>query len=183
MLLRRLRLQSVYQLFHSGRNAYFADSNRRAVRAVTAGSKCNPLHLVLCGSKSATSAGRGSHGAVGGEGGNVTIYVDEDRLHLLLAVSWDVRGGLGGAEGNHGQPGIGGAGGAGGRCFVWYVPLEKHVIQPLTEIREEHVDNKYRCTANCIGKATSLASRNRQDPMSDSQGTAVRLTTDLFAEP
>jgi hypothetical protein len=43
-----------------------------------------------------------------------------------------------------------------------------HVMQPLTEIREEQVDSKDRCTANCIGKATSLVSRNRQDPMSDS---------------
>ena len=89
-------------------------------------------------------------------------------------MSWDVRGGLGGAEGSHGQPGIGGAGGAGGHCFVWYVPLKWHMMRRLTEIREEHVDNKYRCTANCIGKATSLVSRNRQDPMCDSWGIAVK---------
>lgn len=46
MLLRILKLPSVYQLLHSGRNPYFADSNRRAVRAVMVGSKCNLFHLV-----------------------------------------------------------------------------------------------------------------------------------------
>lgn len=37
------------------------------------------------------------------------------------------------------------------------------------DIREEHVDNKYRCTPNCIGKATtSMILSNERDPtMSD----------------
>ena len=73
------------------------------------------------------SAGRGSHGAPGGQGGSVTIYVDEHDTHLLQAASWDVRGGFGGEEGHHGEPGIGGAGGAGGQRFIWWVPLRSRV--------------------------------------------------------
>lgn len=39
----------------------------------------------------------------------------------------------------------------------------------LMDTREEHVDNKYRCTPNCIGKATtSMILSNERDPtMSD----------------
>jgi hypothetical protein len=59
------------------------------------------------------------------------MYVDENRTHLLLAVSWDVRGGLGGAEGHHGQPGIGGTGGLGGQRFVWYLRLQLYLEQSL----------------------------------------------------
>jgi hypothetical protein len=96
-----------------------------------------------------------------------------------------VRGGLGGAEGRHGQPGIGGAGGAGGQRFVWYVRLQPHTKRLLIDTREEHVDNKYRCTPNCIGKATtSMVLPNGRDPtMSDSLRISVKLPTDLIAEP
>jgi hypothetical protein len=131
------------------------------------------------------SAGRGSHGAPGGEGGNITIYVDENRKHLLLAASWDVRGGRGGAEGRHGQPGVGGAGGAGGQRFVWYVRLQPHTKRLLMDTREEHVDNKYRCTPNCIGKATtSMVLSTGQDPtMSDFPRISANLLADFIAEP
>lgn len=39
----------------------------------------------------------------------------------------------------------------------------------LMDTREEHMDNKYRCTPNCIGKATtSMVLPNQRDPtMSD----------------
>jgi hypothetical protein len=39
----------------------------------------------------------------------------------------------------------------------------------LMDTREAHVDNKYRCTPNCIGKATtSMMLSNERDPtMSD----------------
>ena len=65
------------------------------------------------------SAGLGSHGANGGDGGVIEIHVDEDNTHLLFAVKWDVRGGRGGAPGRHGDPGAGGRGGHGGQGHVW----------------------------------------------------------------
>lgn len=65
------------------------------------------------------SAGRGSNGADGGDGGIIEISVDEDDTHLLFAVQWDVRGGDGGAPGRHGQPGRGGQGGNGGAGHKW----------------------------------------------------------------
>ena len=40
-------------------------------------------------------------------------------MHLLLAVQWAIRGGLGGPPGRDGQPGRGGARGKGGAAFEW----------------------------------------------------------------
>ena len=65
------------------------------------------------------SAGQGTHGANGGDGGFIELHVDEQNTHLLLAVKWDVRGGLGGAPGLHGNPGAAGRGGHGGQGHVW----------------------------------------------------------------
>ena len=65
------------------------------------------------------SAGRGSNGGHAGDGGKIRIYVDEDKIHLLLATSWEVRGGKGGVAGEHGTPGPGGKGGLGGQGFQW----------------------------------------------------------------
>ena len=66
-----------------------------------------------------SSAGSGSHGANGGDGGNVHIIVNENMTHLLYAVKWLVHGGLGGDPGDHGEPGQGGLGGPGGAPFEW----------------------------------------------------------------
>ena len=66
-----------------------------------------------------TSAGEGTDGADGGDGGTIQIYVDQDNIHLLLAVHWDVRGGKGGPPGRHGKPGRGGIGGKGGAGHKW----------------------------------------------------------------
>lgn len=65
------------------------------------------------------SAGAGTNGGDAGNGGQVRIYVDEDKTYLLLATSWEVRGGKGGLAGEHGTPGEGGRGGTGGRSFKW----------------------------------------------------------------
>lgn len=65
------------------------------------------------------SAGEGSNGADGGDGGTIQIIVDEENIHLLLAVQWDIRGGQGGEPGRHGKPGKGGKGGRGGKGYKW----------------------------------------------------------------
>ena len=65
------------------------------------------------------SAGRGSNGADGGDGGTIEISVDEDNTHLLFAVQYDVKGGKGGSPGCHGQAGSGGQGGNGGAGHEW----------------------------------------------------------------
>ncbi|KAF2826494.1 hypothetical protein CC86DRAFT_417683 [Ophiobolus disseminans] len=79
-------------------------------------------------------AGRGSNGADGGSGGDIHIIVDESSTHLLMSVSWDLKGGIGGRAGHHGNPGEGGTGGKGGMGWQW----------------EEIVGYKYFCTDNCI---------------------------------
>ncbi|KAI9711435.1 MAG: hypothetical protein M1812_007180 [Candelaria pacifica] len=88
------------------------------------------------------SAGQGSNGANGGDGGTIEISVDEDNLHLLLAVDLDVRGGEGGAPGFHGQPGQGGQGGNGGAGHKW----------------RELVGYRFQCTSSCIGQGGSSTS-------------------------
>ena len=65
------------------------------------------------------SAGEGSNGANGGDGGTIQIFVDEENIHLLLAVQWDLSGGQGGEPGRHGKSGNGGKGGPGGRGHTW----------------------------------------------------------------
>ena len=65
------------------------------------------------------SAGRGTNGADGGDGGIIEIHVDEENTHLLFSVNWDVSGGLGGAPGHHGNPERGGRGGHGGQGHTW----------------------------------------------------------------
>jgi hypothetical protein len=71
------------------------------------------------------SAGHGTDGADGGNGGIVQIILDENNTHLLMAVKYDVRGGQGGNPGQHGQPGDGGTGGRGGDGHKWCeVPLK-----------------------------------------------------------
>jgi hypothetical protein len=66
-----------------------------------------------------SSAGTGTNGGDAGNGGQVRLYVDEDKTHLLLATSWEVCGGKGGVAGEHGTPGPGGKGGKGGRNITW----------------------------------------------------------------
>jgi hypothetical protein len=83
------------------------------------------------------AAGRGSSGADGGPGGDIHIFVDESSTHLLMSVSWDVRGGIGGRAGIHGSPGEGGRGGRGGMGWQW----------------DEIVGYKYYCTDSCIRAA------------------------------
>ncbi|KAL9045598.1 MAG: hypothetical protein Q9214_001384 [Letrouitia sp. 1 TL-2023] len=90
------------------------------------------------------SAGRGTEGAVGGDGGSIEIFVDEDATHLLFASNWDVRGGQGGEPGRHGQPGKGGHRGIGGKGHKW------------TEL----VGYTYTCTPNCVGSRTDSASKS-----------------------
>jgi hypothetical protein len=80
------------------------------------------------------AAGRGSSGADGGPGGDLHIILDESSTHLLMAVSWDLRGGIGGRAGHHGTSGNGGKGGKGGLGWQW----------------EEIVGYKYFCTTSCI---------------------------------
>ncbi len=65
------------------------------------------------------SAGSGTNGADGGNGGVIHIYIDEDKTHLLMAVTWDIHGGRGGPPGEHGSPGQGGRGGRGGLGYTW----------------------------------------------------------------
>lgn len=79
-------------------------------------------------------AGQGSNGADGGEGGTLHVVVNENSTHLLMAVSFDVRGGKGGNAGVHGNAGIGGAGGIGGQGWKW----------------KELVGYKFHCTNSCI---------------------------------
>jgi hypothetical protein len=67
------------------------------------------------------SAGAGSHGGSGGRGGRVDITIDERHTNLLLAVDWNVDGGMGGAAGRNGSPGNGGPGGKGGQGYAWSV--------------------------------------------------------------
>ena len=38
----------------------------------------------------------------------------EDELDLLIALDWNLHGGVGGPQGLHGVPGFGGSGGRGG---------------------------------------------------------------------
>lgn len=65
------------------------------------------------------NGGFGSDGANGGDGGIVNITVDDDKLDLLLAVGWNIQGGVGGEPGQHGNGGNGGPGGTGGASFTW----------------------------------------------------------------
>lgn len=69
--------------------------------------------------RSNDSAGRGSDGADGGPGGTIDIVVHETQTNLLLATSWEVKGGKGGIAGIHGSPGKGGKGGKGGNSHEW----------------------------------------------------------------
>jgi hypothetical protein len=50
------------------------------------------------------AAGQGSSGADGGAEGDIHIVVDENSIHLLIAVSWDLSGGTGGRAGRNGIP-------------------------------------------------------------------------------
>lgn len=86
-------------------------------------------------------AGRGSNGGDGGPGGDIHIVTHESNTHLLMAVSWDIRGGQGGIAGMHGTPGAGGIGGRGGAGYTW----------------EEAVDYKIYCTSSCIKKESLTA--------------------------
>jgi len=65
------------------------------------------------------SAGRGSDGANGGPGGRIQVLLGPRSTHLLFALRWNVKGGLGGSAGQHGEPGTGGEGGAGGSGHEW----------------------------------------------------------------
>ena len=73
------------------------------------------------------SAGQGSNGADGGPGGTIEIVVHEAQTNLLLATSWDVKGGKGGMAGQHGRPGEGGKGGKGGDSHEWYISQGHHI--------------------------------------------------------
>ncbi|KAF1848784.1 uncharacterized protein K460DRAFT_428134 [Cucurbitaria berberidis CBS 394.84] len=79
-------------------------------------------------------AGQGSNGADGGPGGALHIIVRESNLHLLMAISCDVKGGQGGGPGCHGKAGVGGKGGIGGQGWQW----------------EDIVGYKPFCTDSCI---------------------------------
>lgn len=65
------------------------------------------------------SAGKGSDGADGGPGGTIEIVLHERQTHLLLATTWDVKGGRGGIAGKHGKAGKQGKGGSGGNAHEW----------------------------------------------------------------
>ncbi|CAO2648302.1 Nn.00g075690.m01.CDS01 [Neocucurbitaria sp. VM-36] len=80
------------------------------------------------------AAGRGSCGADGGPGGDIHVIIDESSTHLLMAVSWDLRGGVGGRPSKHGKPGSGGTSGTRGEGWLW----------------EEIVGYKYFCTDSCM---------------------------------
>ena len=75
--------------------------------------------LMLEPSTDCSSAGTGTNGGDAGNGGQFRLYVDEDKTYLLLAASWEVRGGKGGVKGEHGTPGPGGKGGKGGQGITW----------------------------------------------------------------
>ncbi|KAL9618831.1 MAG: hypothetical protein Q9160_006490 [Pyrenula sp. 1 TL-2023] len=79
-------------------------------------------------------AGQGSNGGNGGPGGSIHIVVLENNIHLLMAVSYAIRGGQGGVAGEHGEPGTGGQGGKGGQGWRW----------------PEIVGYKFFCTKSCI---------------------------------
>lgn len=83
------------------------------------------------------AAGRGSNGAHGGAGGDIHVIMDQNSTHLIMAVSWDLKGGTGGRAGQHGAPGKGGKGGTGGQGWKW----------------EELVGYKYFCTSSCVGQS------------------------------
>lgn len=65
------------------------------------------------------SAGCGSHGGNGGQGGSIQILLDAHNTHLLFAVRCNVVGGEGGPAGKHGKIGMGGEGGVGGAAIEW----------------------------------------------------------------
>lgn len=66
-------------------------------------------------------AGVGSSGGNGGRGGNITIFIKEEDMDLLITVpSPHVAGGQGGTAGQNGAPGQGGYAGRGGAIYVWY---------------------------------------------------------------
>jgi hypothetical protein len=88
------------------------------------------------------AAGRGSSGADGGPGGDIHVIMHESSTHLLMNVSWDLRGGIGGRAGRHGSPGSGGTGGKGGMGWQW----------------EEIVGYKYFCTPSCIRRDVNVPS-------------------------
>ncbi|KAM7206582.1 hypothetical protein V8F20_002708 [Naviculisporaceae sp. PSN 640] len=80
-------------------------------------------------------AGLGTDGAAGGNGGHVYMTVQETDMDTLLALRWDVTGGVGGESGRHGVPGEGGWGGQGGAGFDWY---EEHCDTHTDEKGETH---------------------------------------------
>lgn len=55
----------------------------------------------------------------GGRGGNITVTVAADDMHLLALLDCSARGGKGGRAGVHGSGGEGGEGGRGGAMFAW----------------------------------------------------------------
>ena len=68
---------------------------------------------------SSHSAGRGTNGGNGGNGGEIHVLLGAHNTHLLFALQWDIRGGIGGCAGHHGEPGKGGEGGEGGSGHKW----------------------------------------------------------------
>ncbi|CAM1508808.1 Fc.00g025470.m01.CDS01 [Cosmosporella sp. VM-42] len=64
-------------------------------------------------------AGKGTDGARAGNAGHAYITVDESDMDTLIALNWDVTGGVGGEGGAHGVAGRGGRGGPGGAGCSW----------------------------------------------------------------
>ena len=66
-------------------------------------------------------AGHRISGAKGGKAGEITVFIREKDLDLLLAMPPPrVQGGLGGNPGVNGLPGAGGTGRIGGSSYTWY---------------------------------------------------------------
>lgn len=112
------------------------------------------------------AAGQGSCGANGGPGGDIHIIVDESSTHLLMAVSWDLRGGIGGRAGKHGTPGSGGTGGTGGQGWRW----------------EEIVGYKYFCTDSCI-KHDAHAERSSTSTTMIRMGSRLHASSSALTAP
>ena len=83
-----------------------------------------------------------------------------------------------------GQARAGLAGSVASLLYRMYAPLQQNTRRALMDPREEHVDNKYRCTPNCIGKATtSITLRNERDPTMSGLPTAgMRFPADHSTE-
>lgn len=65
-------------------------------------------------------AGHGTSGANGGKAGQISIWINEADMDLLLTMPPPrVNGGTGGQTGTNGIPGVGGNGGNGGASYHW----------------------------------------------------------------